>query len=515
MAAAWGLPADTPVAAGGGDTLVAALGSGLLLDGSAQLTTGSGAQIVVLRHTLPAPSAKLNCYRTAAPPGFAALVEHDGGDEMPASRLNGRAAPWGSTGRRHMPRPRKFAPHRRRTVLPALPRRRAHALDGCAGSRGLGRPQPGDGQRRPDARSFEGVAFAIRAGLDALHAQGTRPTQLRLAGGGSVHRAWQQLLMDVLQLPLEAVDCPNASARGAALLGGLAAGHWSTADLYALAPACRPVGEPASVRYALPYRRFCDLYARLAGWFGRDGLQNRELIAGPGKGLTKEGVLMFLGIDLGTSEVKLLLLSEAQRVLAVAGRSSRSPALPGWSEQLAAWWAATSRAAARLRAAAPQAFAAIRAIGLSGQMHGATLLDARSALRPAILWNDTRAAAECEELSARCPALPAIAGNLAMPGFTAPKLRWVAKHEPELFARTAAVLLPKDYLRLCLTGEKVGEMSDAAGTLWLDVARRDWSDEPWRRPASPAATCRALSKATPFPAPCCRPWPRPGACRLA
>ena len=82
--------------------------------------------------------------------------------------------------------------------------------------------------------------------------------------------------MDVLQLPLEAVDCPNASARGAALLGGLAAGHWSTADLYALAPACRPVGEPASVRYALPYRRFCDLYARLAGWFGRDGLQTEN-----------------------------------------------------------------------------------------------------------------------------------------------------------------------------------------------------------------------------------------------
>ena len=189
---------------------------------------------------------------------------------------------------------------------------------------------------------------------------------------------------------------------------------------------------------------------------------------------------MFLGIDLGTSEVKLLLLSEAQRVLAVAGEKlPQSRPQPGWSEQSpAAWWAATSRAVARLRAAEPQAFAAIRAIGLSGQMHGATLLDARDrVLRPAILWNDTRAATECEELSARCPALPAIAGNLAMPGFTAPKLRWVAKHEPELFARTAAVLLPKDYLRLCLTGEKVGEMSDAAGTLWLDVARRDWSDE--------------------------------------
>ena len=109
---------------------------------------------------------------------------------------------------------------------------------------------------------------------------------------------------------------------------------------------------------------------------------------------------MFLGIDLGTSEVKLLLLSEAQRVLAVAGEKlPQSRPLPGWSEQSpAAWWAATSRAAARLRAAAPQAFAAIRAIGLSGQMHGAVLLDeANRPLRPCILWNDGRAAVESAE----------------------------------------------------------------------------------------------------------------------
>lgn len=189
---------------------------------------------------------------------------------------------------------------------------------------------------------------------------------------------------------------------------------------------------------------------------------------------------MFLGIDLGTSEVKLLLLSDAHRIVAVAGEKiSISRPKASWSEQdPSAWWEAACRAAARLREMAPESFAAIRAIGLSGQMHGATLLDANDRiLRPAILWNDTRADAECLELTSRFPALPSVAGNLAMPGFTAPKLVWVAKNEPEVFSRTASVLLPKDYLRLCLTGEKASDMSDAAGTLWLDVAKRDWSDD--------------------------------------
>ncbi len=121
--------------------------------------------------------------------------------------------------------------------------------------------------------------------------------------------------------------------------------------------------------------------------------------------------------------------------------------------------------------------AAVRSIGLSGQMHGATLLDARDQpLRPAILWNDGRSALECVELEQREPRSRAITGNLMMPGFTAPKLLWVAKHEPEVFARTAHVLLPKDYVRLKLTGEKASDMSDASGTAWLDVGRRDWSE---------------------------------------
>ena len=189
---------------------------------------------------------------------------------------------------------------------------------------------------------------------------------------------------------------------------------------------------------------------------------------------------MHLGIDLGTSEVKLLLLDMTGRVVGTAGSAlQRSSPQPLWSEQSPAdWWQATEAAVAQLRTAHPAEFAAVRGIGLSGQMHGAVLLDGSDAvLRPAILWNDGRSHAECDELTAAAPRLHDIAGNLAMPGFTAPKLLWVKRHEPELFARVASVLLPKDWLRLQLTGDKVSDPSDAAGTLWLDVARRDWSDE--------------------------------------
>ena len=188
----------------------------------------------------------------------------------------------------------------------------------------------------------------------------------------------------------------------------------------------------------------------------------------------------FLGIDLGTSEVKLLLIDGSGAVVgrAAAPLTVSRPA-PLWSEQDPADWStATTRAVEQLRGTAPAAFARLRGIGLSGQMHGAVLLDGQDrVLRPAILWNDGRSHAECDELTAAAPRLHAIAGNLAMPGFTAPKLLWVRKHEPELFDRVRSVLLPKDYLRLLLTGEKVSDPSDAAGTLWLDVARRDWSDE--------------------------------------
>lgn len=188
---------------------------------------------------------------------------------------------------------------------------------------------------------------------------------------------------------------------------------------------------------------------------------------------------MYLGIDLGTSELKLLLLDEHHGIGASLGQPltvSRPQSL--WSEQAPAdWWNALDTAMQRLRVVQPAALAAVRAIGLSGQMHGAVLLDEHdTVLRPAMLWNDGRSGAECAALEAAIPDLHAIAGNIAMPGFVAPKLLWVREHEPHLFARTARVLLPKDWLRLQLTGEYVSEMSDASGTLWLDVGRRCWSD---------------------------------------
>jgi xylulokinase len=189
---------------------------------------------------------------------------------------------------------------------------------------------------------------------------------------------------------------------------------------------------------------------------------------------------MYLGIDLGTSAVKALLADDAQRVVAEASAPlSVSRPRPLWSEQdPEAWWQAAAAAIAQLRARAGAALAAVTGIGLSGQMHGATLLDRHDhVLRPAILWNDGRSGAECAELERRAPRVRDVTGNLPMPGFTAPKLLWVAAHEPAIFRQVARVLLPKDYLRLRLSGERVSEMSDAAGTLWLDVGRRRWSVE--------------------------------------
>ncbi|MEC5216706.1 xylulokinase [Actimicrobium sp. GrIS 1.19] len=187
---------------------------------------------------------------------------------------------------------------------------------------------------------------------------------------------------------------------------------------------------------------------------------------------------MYLGIDLGTSGVKVLLLAPTGRIVAIADSAlSVQQPRPLWSEQNPAqWWQALEQAIACLRADAPQAFAQVKAIGLCGQMHGAVVLDAeRKVLRPAILWNDGRAFAECAELERSMPDAQQLTGNQIMPGFTAPKLLWLRKHQPKLFARIACVLLPKDWLRLQLTGELVSEMSDASGTLWLNVAERNWS----------------------------------------
>jgi xylulokinase len=187
----------------------------------------------------------------------------------------------------------------------------------------------------------------------------------------------------------------------------------------------------------------------------------------------------FLGIDIGTSAVKAVLVDEHQAIVVRASAPvATQQARPDWSEQNAEdWWRATERVVAELRAASPSAFANVRAFGLSGQMHGLVALDAsHEVIRPAILWNDGRATEECAALTAVVPGLAEIAGVIAMPGFTAPKLLWLRAHEPEVFARIRHVVLAKDYVRLRLTGEVATDMADAAGTLLLDEARRDWSE---------------------------------------
>ena len=183
---------------------------------------------------------------------------------------------------------------------------------------------------------------------------------------------------------------------------------------------------------------------------------------------------LLVGIDVGTSGVKALAISPDGEVVARAEEEySLSIPRPGWAEQDPDdWWRATERALAALPPAA--------AIGLSGQMHGLVALDERDrVLRPAILWNDQRTAAECAELEKRIglDRLIALTGNRALPGFTAPKLLWLRKHEPDVYARIAHVLLPKDYIRLRLTGERATDVADASGTLLFDVARRRWSDD--------------------------------------
>ena len=187
----------------------------------------------------------------------------------------------------------------------------------------------------------------------------------------------------------------------------------------------------------------------------------------------------FLGVDIGTSSVKAVLVDERQRVIAEASAPLEvSRPHPHWSEQdPEAWWRATEAAVAELGSKDAGAVAAIEGIGLSGQQHGATLLDkSGNALRPAILWNDGRSFAECQELLKEVPDFTRRCSNIPMPGFTAPKLKWVAKHEPEIFAKTATVLLPKDYVRYRMTGAYVSDLSDASGTAWLDVSKRDWDD---------------------------------------
>lgn len=187
---------------------------------------------------------------------------------------------------------------------------------------------------------------------------------------------------------------------------------------------------------------------------------------------------MYIGIDLGTSGVKAVLLDENNVVLAShTEKLTVSRPHPLWSEQdPQAWWQATDRV--MLALAAQRSLKAVRAVGLTGQMHGAVLMGRQQeVLRPAILWNDGRSARACQQLEASVPDARKITGNLMMPGFTAPKLLWVKEHEPAIFNQIAHVLLPKDYLRWRMTGDFASDMSDAAGTMWLDVGKRAWSDK--------------------------------------
>src|SRR5436189_2622135 len=190
-----------------------------------------------------------------------------------------------------------------------------------------------------------------------------------------------------------------------------------------------------------------------------------------------------LGIDIGTSGTKTLICDEDGKVLATAmAEHPISSPKPGWSEQNPEdWWQATGEATKAVLKKAKVKPADVGGIGLSGQMHGSVFLgDGVKALRPALLWNDQRTAEECAEIEQRAGGrerLIELVANPALTGFTAPKILWVREHEPKVYAKTKHILLPKDYIRFRMTGEYATEVSDASGTLLLDVANRRWSDE--------------------------------------
>jgi xylulokinase len=193
--------------------------------------------------------------------------------------------------------------------------------------------------------------------------------------------------------------------------------------------------------------------------------------------------MALLGIDLGTSGVKALLIHEDGSTLASATvEYPLSTPRPLWSEQDPAdWWQGTCAAIRAVMDKAGVPASAVRAIGLSGQMHGLTLLDrAGKVLRPAILWNDQRTGPQCDEITRLAGGKQRVldlTANVVLPGFTAPKILWVRENEPEVYAQVAHVLLPKDYIRYRMSGEFATEVSDASGMSVFDVRARTWSDE--------------------------------------
>jgi xylulokinase len=201
---------------------------------------------------------------------------------------------------------------------------------------------------------------------------------------------------------------------------------------------------------------------------------------------------LVLGIDVSTTATKAVLIDEAGAVVAIAGAEYPfDTPRPLWSEQdPALWWDGAVAAIADALARSGRSGEDVAAVGLTGQMHGLVLLDASDrVLRPAILWNDQRTAAECDAIRAAVgpERLVEITGNDALTGFTAPKLVWVRDHEPEVWRRAAHVLLPKDFVRLHLTGDHALDKADGAGTLLFDLAERDWSAEVLARLDIPAS----------------------------
>ena len=189
---------------------------------------------------------------------------------------------------------------------------------------------------------------------------------------------------------------------------------------------------------------------------------------------------MFIGIDLGTSSIKMILIDKNQNILASANANltTQSPK-DGFSEQNPQEWVdATIECLEAIKIKKPKEFCETISMGISGHMHGATLIAKDgNVIRPCILWNDTRSYQECLEFEKQNFDVRSISGNITMPGFTAPKINWIKKNEKENFNKIFKVLLPKDYLRFVLTGEYFSEMSDASGTLWLDVKKRKWSNQ--------------------------------------
>lgn len=206
-----------------------------------------------------------------------------------------------------------------------------------------------------------------------------------------------------------------------------------------------------------------------------------------------------VGLDIGTSGCKAVLIDAGGRVL--HERTSDYPLQmprPLWSEQdPERWWEAVLVCTRDVARVAGERSLEVAGIGLTGQMHGLVLLDGRGGvLRPAILWNDQRTAAECEEITQRVGASRVIelTGNPVLTGFTAPKIAWVRTNEPDVYARIAKTLLPKDFVRYRLTGEFYGDVSDASGTALFDIGRRRWSDEMCAAVGVPAAWLPAVTE---------------------